>query len=482
MNFFGTSNNAYRLWLITAGLLAIAIGGYWIPQSGWAIPVLLVLWGGVVLFIISAGRRLSFQTADTLSTPLEQPVVDNRIIQIGFYLFLASFAIGWRQLWLTPRLAVHPSEAMIWTLFVLRLTQKKPLSESLSGTLKAFLALGLLGVFVAFIYQTAWDIILAEFRLFLVIIPVIHVTRAVVCNATQWRVSFLIIAIVTFYISLLGLIEYFAPEMVAPFSSFFADTNVIYSQPGFARADFTFWGGSIVNVFLAMMLVPIFGTATVERDSRWKLFLMITTVLCAVAVYVAGGRGSWLGAVGAVAIYVFLSPKLGWLKLVMFLVFFYYAVLYFVPSTAIDNIYAVSGAEGYYDSSALVRASRIRAGINLIKQNPYLGRGWGGSGWVHSDLIQIGANLGLLALFFFLYWYLSHIWRLYRLNSSIVWVWVYKRALIAGLAAALLSLSTQAIIVLPPLIIPLWFLVAVAERLLVLASSNAERNQAPLLL
>jgi O-antigen ligase len=400
------------------------------------------------------------------------------ILQFGFYIWLASLAIGWRQFWITTNLRIHPAEAIIWGLFALLLLRRKPFVSSIPGSLKAFMALSGVGLFTAYSRGIAWDVILAEFKAFLVIIPIIYVVPEIIRTPAQWRTSLFIIAVVTFYISLLGLIEYFVPNLVSPLQGiFFAEQHIVYSQQGFARAAFTFWGSPIVNVYLSMVLVPVLSRARLEQNSIWRLFLFVTVILCGLGIYIAGGRGSWLGASAALALYVFFSSKQGWLKCLLLLPVAYNAAVYILPTEVFGGLYATFDSAEYYDTSALERQARAEAGIELIQRNPWFGHGWGAGGWVHSDLIQIGANLGLPALVIFLIWYLSRVWRIYNFTRGLGSRWPdsyeYRRGLLAGLFAAFVSLAVQAIYVIPPLIIPLWFLLALADRLPALSESSS---------
>jgi O-antigen ligase len=486
-------NKVFKSLFIIAGLIGIAVGTYGVAQSEWKLQILISLWGGIILLIVGLKRRTWLsarpvsEVMPPVETPLTTPVLSDPVetnlgvLEPGFYLFIASFAIGWRQIWITPQLRIHPSEIIIWGLFGLLLFQKRPLLGSIPGSLKVFLGMGLIGIFTASLNGTDWDIILSEFKNFLVIIPILYITLEVVREAKQWRKTLLTIAIVTFYISLLGLIEYFLPQLIAPLQgSFFAEQNIIYSGQGFARADFTFWGGSFANIFLGLALVPVLSSATVERHLGWRVFLFMTTVLCGLGIYVAGGRGSWVGAIIGLALYTFFNTKHGWLKAILMLVVFYNVVLYLLPEEALNNIYAVFFPEEYPDPSRMTREARAQIGINLIKQKPLLGHGWGGSGWVHSDLIQIGANLGAIALFLFLWWYLSQTKLLFdtiRRNTGANWPatsQAYGWGLFAALCIGFLNLGVQGINVLPPLIIPLWFLVSLAGCLPVLLKNDSQ--------
>tara|TARA_B100000131_G_scaffold47144_1_gene41813 strand:- start:380 stop:805 length:426 start_codon:yes stop_codon:yes gene_type:complete len=54
-----------------------------------------------------------------------------------------------------------------------------------------------------------------------------------------------------------------------------------------------------------------------------------------------------------------------------------------------------------YDSSSQARMQRAFIAIKSISKNP-IGTGWGSQGWVHSDVLQVSASLGIISgiLFF----------------------------------------------------------------------------------
>jgi O-antigen ligase len=124
--------------------------------------------------------------------------------------------------------------------------------------------------------------------------------------------------------------------------------------------------------------------------------------------------------------------------------------------------------EGFMsDSSALKRLYRIQKTLVVFRQSPLDGWGWGSTGWVHSDLLQIAAMLGIFAFLAFIGWYLYTLMRVVRLyrTSKEPWVWEESVAFITFLVGFIVVLSIQAAIVLPQLIIPMWLLFAMAEQL-----------------
>ena len=119
------------------------------------------------------------------------------------------------------------------------------------------------------------------------------------------------------------------------------------------------------------------------------------------------------------------------------------------------------------DSSAEDRLHRIENAWQLFLKEPLWGNGWGQSGWVHSDLLQIAANLGGVALLVFLLWYgatFVKVWRVYKSRTE-PWVRDESVALLTFLVGFIFILGTQAVIVLPQMIHPMWLLFALSDRL-----------------
>jgi hypothetical protein len=139
----------------------------------------------------------------------------------------------------------------------------------------------------------------------------------------------------------------------------------------------------------------------------------------------------------------------------------------FVPEAGSQR--ALSGVEAIRgrptDSSAKDRINRAQGALEQMFAAP-LGNGWGGAGWVHSDFLQVGANLGLLGGLIFLGGYLYTLARISRRVLS------EPRTDIQGDLGVTLLLSyvcaggilaTQGVEVLPQLVLPVWFVWVLVE-------------------
>ncbi|TAK34801.1 MAG: hypothetical protein EPO21_08510 [Chloroflexota bacterium] len=468
------------LWLIAAPRRVIRLGSdvrHLFAERGASITrtmavVLTILLISAVGGYLFGGRGLGFRELVigilVLVAGLLFLVPSDKYLRMGFYVWIGSFAVGWRQYWITPGLKIHPSEALIWLLFALllarRMARRERISWPIPVPLTGFLLLGGTGVLVATSRNASWEIIVAEFKLFLILIPVLCVTNAMVRSFREWRRSMLIVGLTAFYVASMAMLEYYIPSAVAPLRGFFGDSPVLMSQQGFARADFTFFGGAVSSVYLSVVLLPLISSAIAGRQVGIRLLMLATTLVCGVGVYMSGTRGPWLAVPVALLAYALMNWKRAWLLIPVV------GVIVWLPPESYRNIAALYDPNTFYDTSVLGRQEQLRAGLAMMQNSPFWGNGWGAAGWVHNDLVQIGANLGVPALLLFAWWYIGRMWRLAKVtrgpNSERLGMREYAVGLAAGLCAALINLTGEAIVVLPHIIIPLWFLLALADRLI----------------
>jgi hypothetical protein len=395
------------------------------------------------------------------------------------YLLIGSMLLGWRQIGVTNALKIHPSELIVWFAFVamlLRLVvEKRSPGVRLPTPVGVLIVFMATGVCSAAVTGVPWDAVVAELKLFLVIVPIICVVQRAIRNPDDWRRSFLALGLVAIYISSLGLLEFYVPAAVQPLGGLFGERATITSQQGLVRADFSFYGGAITSALLSVLCVPLIAYGVAPSKRRGRITAVLAGLLCAFAVYASGSRGPFLALALSGATYIVLNLKRAWL------LFAPAGLLLVVPATFYNNLAAAFNPTAFYDTSTLVRLGRFLGALELVRSGPLFGHGWAASGWVHSDLAQIAANLGLPALAVFLWWYLGLMWRLVRTGRRPSPDWPaaseYANGLAAGLVAGLVCLATEALIVLPHLIIPIWFLMALAGQLVFL---NEQPQQAPI--
>ena len=408
---------------------------------------------------------------------------NDKIVRAGFYLWIISFGIGWRQIWLTPILKFHPAEAFIWTLFLIilarRLVEKRSIDWPLSRTITVVLLFGVWGIITALQKNVSIDLIISEFKHWAVLVPIFYVSRFALTDRTRVEQALRVAVWTGLYVAILGLFEFAFPELTAPFKGFFVggQTNYIEGQ-GFVRGDFTFWGGSIAGLFLVLIIPLAVSLGIDARSKTQKIMNLIFAVILTVGVYVAGLRGAF-GALAAEMLAFLLFGRNSIRAVFVPLI----VVVSFLPQAFWDTIRGVFETARYslgfatleevgwlYDASTIGRVSRALGALDLIGKNPWLGNGWSASGWVHSDILQIGANLGLLALFFFSVWYIGIMWRLFIVTRQNDDRHHYAVGILSSLLGGVVLLATEGIEVLPQQIIPLWFLVAIGHCLVRLSS------------
>ena len=67
-----------------------------------------------------------------------------------------------------------------------------------------------------------------------------------------------------------------------------------------------------------------------------------------------------------------------------------------------------------YDSSGAARMQYVKASFKSIKIHP-MGTGWGSQGWLHSDILQIAASLGIITAIIFIISQITLLLNIYRL-------------------------------------------------------------------
>ena len=219
--------------------------------------------------------------------------------------------------------------------------------------------------------------------------------------------------LVCFFISILGVIEYFSPSTVEPLSGYFSAADAGVTVEGFTRASFSFWGAPVVVLILILFLPSLFTQWQWLKTMKQRLFLLVVLAATILAGFISGYRSAWLLIIFMTLLYFSLRRSLPWVSLTLIVLF---CVRGAVPETARNRAESLMLLGSQSDSSATDRLDRIENAWQLFLNKPLLGQGLGGSGWVHCDLLQIAANLGAIALIVFLFWYgitAFKLWRVY---------------------------------------------------------------------
>ncbi len=398
-------------------------------------------------------------------------VPSQRVLRLGFFFWILTFGFGWRTIYLTPNLNIHPSEVTVTLLFVAMLAvaivRRERIDFSIPVLIPLFLMFAVLGVVTALIQGARVDVVVEQFKVFIALIPSYYVVKWLVVTRQDWERAAVVAVAVVFYVSLLGQMEYFSPGLSRDLSGnpssnqqFVTYAQSIDNSVSFGRVGFAFYGSYTAG----FLIFTFFGISTYYFIRSWRngvrALVVAGIVLLAelVAMYLSGYRGLWY-AIGVFFLAFAFVRRQGWLLLG--------AAIVSIPFLPIDFWLRFSSLvnQQYADSSQFDRFARAANALDLMRQSPLIGVGWGGSGYVHSDLAQIGANLGVIALAVFVLWILSLTWKMLRMSRHADWESGYAGVLFASMCGLLVLFAGEGQIVFVQLMIPIWFLFAMAYKL-----------------
>lgn len=392
-----------------------------------------------------------------------------RGIRFGLVLWVLTLALGYRTIEWTSNLRIHPSEILIWLLFVCVFAQRQLRSAtrfSLPWWLLFLIPFWALAWWPLIAGDAPWDKMLNEFRDFLLLVPVMIVLSVVLERQAYWRYLVLAFFVATSWIALMGVVEYWFPGVEKLFPAFIHAAKPEATADGFMRAQFSFWGGSQAT-FLCVLALP----GALFLATWWRGWLARATILAAaifqiMAIYIGGYRSIWLVLLIQVVAVCLLRVKKHGVAVAVLVLVVAAGGYQFIPNTnerVITGIAALQGAP--VDHSAQDRKYRALEAWNGAIEAPF-GGGWSHAGWVHSDFLQVAANLGLIAGLIFLGGYLYTLARVVRHMPT----WLKSTAqgelalyILLSFVGVGFLLAMQGVEVLPQMVLPVWFIWSMVE-------------------
>lgn len=430
--------------LVAAGLtLSWMVGN---PTLGWQFRTALFFGLLLVLFFVLASETS---------------------LRLHLYATILALAFGWR----TEKVAGVTVDAQLlfaWTLFfhfVIYRIAHRGNRQPVRGQPAATLAL--IAIVVGLVSALARDRLAIyafnDLITFSLCLPVVFVLHNLVTSKTEYRRIETIIAITVLLMSIPGLLEYVQAYAAKDASR--VHVRYVSSFVGFIGAQFSLWGTPTISYALTPIVLLLLGPLFDHDAARQQRWLCATALLFGTAAILASGqRGAWIGFVVGIVAFAFFARRfrlltvasvaVGWLLL---------------PDQVRATLLALldpSLETGYYDSSAIGRYLCIQGALQQIRQAPWLGWGWAGSGWVHSDVLQLAANLGIpMTIGLFWVWLIPFV-RLLKTNRELLMLWkrsatydVQLAALLASVLSAVVVLSSEALIVISVLSLPVWIVI-----------------------
>ncbi len=329
--------------------------------------------------------------------------LDNSIIWITY-----GIVLGYRTFEPIQGLKLHPIEILVYaTVLRIIVTNIYPLISF--PKIIVFLGYMFISFFIIDILTRYNPMVLLEFKNAFLLIAIFFIIRHIEINENIFTLFSLTYLKSVTLISFLGLLEYNYPEVISSIFGF--QNNYSFDTKEsilFNRLAFLYWGSHLA----ANLIPPVF---PILIFLKWKehallksnIILTLIFLLNLFAVYLSGNRISWLILTIFLILTLFyfknrLLPYLKSYSIIIISVFIIYIYSQPVEGRYLSTYKALVGnIDKKYDSSSHVRMQRALTAIKSMYKNP-MGTGWGSQGWVHSDVLQVGASLGIISgiLFF----------------------------------------------------------------------------------
>ncbi len=391
-----------------------------------------------------------------------------RILRIGFHIWLLTFGFGWRTLYLTSSLNIHPIEVLGYTLVFLvvlnGILHQTPLDLRLPKLVLLLVGLAFVGMLTGMARGAPFEYVLQEFKSFFILIPIYYLVHWFIHDRRDFeRVANLLIVVGT-YIAFLGLLDFFLPGLSRSIANdpdvspvFLAES---YAGNTFARVGFVFFGnftaGFVIFSFFGLTVHHFF--RALGKENRQAALFGALIMIQLFGMYLSGFRGLWYAVVGFVLAYGLVRAR------ALILLALGLLVIPFLPENFIRRFLSLFVASEA-DSSQLGRIERAQSALDAFYQSPIFGIGLSGSGYVHSDLIQIAANLGVFALLTLVAWWSDLLLKAWRLQRRLDWNGDYAAALFATLVGNLIVLAGEGTLAFLQLIAPIWLMCVLAYKL-----------------
>ena len=318
-----------------------------------------------------------------------------------------AFVLGYRTFEPVAGLKIHPIEIFIY-LSIFRALLFKPIKYTKIPKVISILGVLFLTMYLIDIFTRYNPIVLLEFKNAILLYMVFYMVQFIQINDSlfiKYMKTYLFSAT---FISFLGILEYLFPSFIASIFGFDHIYNFNLESIFFSRLAFLFWGSHLAANLIAPVF-PIMILLKYVKDPILKNNIILTgfILLNLFAIYLSGNRISWLILTAMLILTLFQFRKSLIPRLKPFILFISVGFIAYVYSQPVEGRYistfkALTGQiDTKYDSSGGERMARAKMAMSSIMNNP-IGTGWGSQGWVHSDVLQIGASVGIIsALIFF---------------------------------------------------------------------------------
>ena len=339
---------------------------------------------------------------------------------------ILAFVLGYRTFEPIPGLKFHPIEIFVYSSIIRIIVTSPP------KYIKMPIYISLLGIFfvTTFIVDCLSrynQYVLLEFKNAILLLMIFFVIQHIQIKKVYIIKLLRIYLFSASIISTLGILEFVFPSTVAAVFGYQNESVFLSETILFSRHAFLFWGSHLAaNLIPPTFLILLLLKAEKDPSTTNNYFLTFLVLINLFAIYLSGNRISWLVlTIFLIATIVqyrgYLLPYMKSYSLLVTIAFVAYIYSQPVEGRYISTFKALTGnIDTRYDSSGAVRMIRANIAIESIVNNPF-GEGWGSQGWVHSDVLQIAASIGIIPGVIILTAPLFLLFRVYRtyLTASI---------------------------------------------------------------
>lgn len=455
----------------------MSINGRHIPFPLFILGSLALVVLGVFLVMTIVGTRgpsyVEFLAAFMVlaSIPVFLSNVDT--LKLGYYVWILSFVIGYRGVFLTPHLPVYPVELLLWVLFIVFLLRYRWSHTDQYGVdykinIPRWLwILSIFWVFALFfgqIRERAFDGMLREMANYLALFPIFILTAQIVRSRAAWRKSAVVFVLAGCIIAMMGLVEYIFPQVRVLAGDFINEVPNAVAWTGFRRGLFAIWGAATA-AFVCFLAAPFTFYLWVEyQQIRNRIFILLAAILLLGGVYISGYRSLWVLTVILTGLFIMLHNGLVVGATYFMALPVLYRLLPVQQHNWLGTFFLLKGATANLDSSQFKRENRALLAFQNGLEHPQ-GLGWNGIAGTHSDFAQMLSNQGwiptliIIGVFLFIFFHLARLLKILPKNES-----TWSLTLTLFLATIVLTglMIFQGIHVLPQMSLPGWFVLALA--------------------
>ena len=319
---------------------------------------------------------------------------------------ILAFIFGYRTIEPINGLKLHPIEIMTYTACLRILIFNRVRIYEMPVTISILSTLFVL-YFILDVLSRFSPMVLLEFKNSILMVGIFFTTLHIRFDTAYIKSLLRFYLFAISLISILGISEFLFPAFIGSIFGYQNTQDVVHNDLFFNRVAFLFWGSHLAaNLIPPVFPILLFLRSENDKAVQSNIILTFLIIINLFAIYLSGNRISWLIATIYLFLFLFLYrrqilPYMKTYAVIVAIGFVIYVYSQPVEGRYISTFLALTGnIDPRYDSSGAARMHRAKVAINSIKNHP-LGTGWGSQGWVHSDVLQIGASLGIVTAFIF---------------------------------------------------------------------------------